>query len=63
MKNFKNEYDKQGYYLFKSFFSRDYCKKIKLASTTLSPKILIPYSNIPPGVLAILSIRHHLVMY
>lgn len=45
----KLEYEKNGYVVIKNFFSKDFCRKIRNATSKLKPKLIIPFSDVPYG--------------
>lgn len=50
IKEIKNLYDENGYYVFKNFLSSKFCDEIKkYLFENIPPKINIPFSNIPWG--------------
>ena len=49
MKNIIKQYKENGYYIFKSTYSVEYCNQLKDYLKTLEVKRYIPFSNVPWG--------------
>ena len=49
MKNIIKQYKENGYYIFKSIYSEEYCNELKNYLNTLEIKRYIPFSNVPWG--------------
>tara|TARA_Y100000592_G_scaffold15326_1_gene22340 strand:- start:13307 stop:14116 length:810 start_codon:yes stop_codon:yes gene_type:complete len=45
----KEQYNKEGFKLFKGVFTRGFCEELKQYNETLPPKVMIPGTNIPWG--------------
>lgn len=45
----KKFYEEHGFFIFRNFLNKSYCRKIKKSSAKLKPKITIPFSKIPLG--------------
>ena len=49
MKNIIQQYERDGYYLAKNVFNEDFIQKLLNHLSTLTPKVTLPFTNVPWG--------------
>ncbi len=47
--DFKLEYNKNGYVIFRNLFSKDFCNLVKKSTSALPSKLTLPFSKVPYG--------------